>query len=149
MRLNIDCIRDIMLWAESITTPTQFAVYVDTDTVDKLKDFLYVSANEVPVPNLQQKELLAKYSNETLIYHLRYCIEAKLLTEVSTANSGATITIQDLTPLGHDFIGNIRKEENFSPVKSIAEKAGIETLNSIIDIGKELAKIAITKALMG
>lgn len=149
MKLNIDCVRDVMLWAEAITTPTQLAIYVDTDTVDKVKDDIYVSADEIPVPNSQQKELLAKYTNETLVYHLRYCIEAELLTENAAVSDGTTIAILDLTPLGHDFIGNIRKEENFSPVKSIAEKAGVETVNSIIDIGKEVAKIAITKALMG
>lgn len=149
MKLNIDCVRDIMLWAEAITTPTQLAIYVDTDTVDKVKDCLYVSDDEIPVPDSQQKELLAKYTNETLVYHLRYCIEAKLLTEYAAVSDGTIIAILDLTPLGHDFIGNIRKEENFSPVKSIAEKAGVETVNSIIDIGKEVAKIAITKALMG
>nr|DAL15538.1 MAG TPA_asm: Flagellin, PadR, transcription factor, DNA.8A [Caudoviricetes sp.] len=149
MKLNIDCVRDIMLWAESITTPTRLAAYVDIDTVDKVKDNLYVSDEEIPVPDSQQKELLSKYSNETLVYHLRYCIEAKLLTEYPAVSDGTTIVILDLTPSGHDFIGNIRKEENFSPVKSIAEKAGVETVNSIIDIGKEVAKIAITKALMG
>lgn len=149
MKLNIDCVRNIMLWAESITTPTKLAIYVDTDTVDKVKDNLYISDDEIPVPDSQQKELLAKYTNETLVYHLRYCIEAKLLTECDAISDGTITAILDLTPLGHDFIGNIRKEENFSPVKSIAEKAGVETVNSIIDIGKEVAKIAITKALMG
>ena len=36
MKLNIDCVRDVMLWAEDITTPTQPAIYVDTDTVKTL-----------------------------------------------------------------------------------------------------------------
>lgn len=39
--------------------------------------------------------------------------------------------------------------QNYSPAKAIAKKAGVETVNAFIDIGKEVAKIAIAKALMG
>lgn len=33
MRLNFDCVRAIMLWAEELTTPTQPAVYVNIDSL--------------------------------------------------------------------------------------------------------------------
>lgn len=148
MKLNIDCVRDIMLWAEAITTPTKLASYVNTDAVASDDGFLYINADETPVPDSEQKKLLEKYNNETLVYHLHYCIEAKLLTEFDSPD-GNIIIIKDLTPLGHDFIGNIREEQNYSPVKAIAKKAGITTINALIDIGKEVAKIAITKTLMG
>lgn len=148
MRLNIDCVRDIMLWVEAITTPTQLASYVNTDAVDSDDGFLYINADDRPMPNAAQKKLLEKYSNETLVYHLHYCIEAKLLTEFDSPD-GNIIVIKDLTPLGHDFIGNIREVQNYSPAKAIAKKAGVETVNAFIDIGKEVAKIAIAKALMG
>ena len=146
MKLNIDCVRDIMLWAESITTPTQLASYVNTDAVDSDDGFLYINDDDRPMPNAEQKELLEKYSNETLVYHLHYCIEAKLLTEFDSPD-GNIIVIKDLTPLGHDFIGNIREAQNYSPAKAIAKKAGVETVNAFIDIGKEVAKFAIVTAL--
>lgn len=146
MKLNIDCVRDIMLWAEAITTPTQLASYVNTDAVASDDGFLYINPDETPVPDSEQEKLLEKYSNETLVYHLHYCIEAKLLTKFDSPD-GNIIIIKDLTPLGHDFIGNICEEQNYSPAKAIAKKAGIETVNAFIDIGKEVAKFAIITAL--
>ena len=68
MKLNIDCVRDVMLWVEAITTPTQLASYVNTDAVDSDDGFLYINADDRPMPNAAQKKLLEKYSNETLVY---------------------------------------------------------------------------------
>lgn len=51
MKLNIDCVRDVMLWVEAITTPTQLASYVNTDAVDSDDGFLYINADDRPMPN--------------------------------------------------------------------------------------------------
>ena len=135
MKLNIDCVRDVMLWAEDITTPTQPAIYVDTDTVKTLSA-IYLSESEIPTPNQEQLQLLSKYSNEELVYHLRYCITDAII-------------IKDLTPLGHDFIANVREEENYNSLKSKAKRAGVESVKALITIGEEVAASAITKVLTG
>ena len=145
MKLNIDCVRDIMLWAESITTPTKPAVYVDTDMVKSLS-VMYLSESEIPVPNEDQKNLLNKYSNEQLVYHLRYCVADNLLIE-NSANLQGTIIIEDLTPSGHEFMANVREEENYNSIKSKAKRAGIESVKALVTIGEEVAASAISKVL--
>lgn len=146
MKLNIDCVRDIMLWVEAITTPTQLASYVNTDAVDSDDGFLYINADDKPKPNAEQKELLKKYSNETLIYHIRYCIEAKLLTEFDSSD-GNVIVIKDLTPLGHDFIGNIRHDPVFQKVKTVLNLLGVKTLESATQASSLVVTEIIKKAI--
>lgn len=63
--------------------------------------------------------------------------------------SADTIIIQDLTPLGHDFIANVREEENYNSLKSKAKRAGVESVKALITIGEEVAASAITKVLTG
>ncbi len=146
MKLNIDCVRDVMLWAEAITTPTQLASYVNTDAVDSDDGFLYINADDRPMPNAAQKKLLEKYSNETLVYHLHYCIEAKLLTEFDSPD-GNIIFIKDLTPLGHDFIGNIRHDPVFQKVKTVLNLLGVKSLEAATQASSLVVTEIIKKAI--
>lgn len=146
MKLNIDCVRDVMLWVEAITTPTQLASYVNTDAVDSDDGFLYINADDRPMPNAAQKNLLEKYSNETLVYHLHYCIEAKLLTEFDSPD-GNIIVIKDLTPLGHDFIGNIRHDPVFQKVKTVLNLLGVKSLEAATQASSLVVTEIIKKAI--
>lgn len=132
MRLNIDCVRDIMLWAESITTPTKPAVYVDTDMVSSLSA-MYLSESEMPVPDEEQKNLLNKYNNEQLVYHLQYCVDAALL-KPADISSAERIVIKNLTPLGHDFIANIRHDAVFEKTKAVMHNLGVESLKAAVQV---------------
>lgn len=146
MKLNIYCVRDVMLWVEAITTPTQLASYVNTDAVDSDDGFLYINADDRPMPNAAQKKLLEKYSNETLVYHLHYCIEAKLLTEFDSPD-GNIIVIKDLTPLGHDFIGNIRHDPVFQKVKTVLNLLGVKSLEAATQASSLVVTEIIKKAI--
>lgn len=146
MKLNIDCVRDIMLWVEAISTPTQLASYVNTDAVDSDDGFLYINADDRPMPNAAQKKLLEKYSNETLVYHLHYCIEAKLLAEFDSPD-GNIIVIKDLTPLGHDFIGNIRHDPVFQKVKTVLNLLGVKSLEAATQASSLVVTEIIKKAI--
>lgn len=145
MRLNIDCIRDIMLWAEEITTPTRFATYLDVDLVEKTK-FIYQDEFNLPKPNELQLKLLGSHKNEVLVYHLNYCINAGLLIQF---DSGVTnsITISDLTPLGHEFLGNIRHKNIFDKTKTTINKVGVETLPAIMQVASSLTSELIKSAI--
>lgn len=144
MRLNMDCIRDILLWVESITTPTKYAKYLNTELAAQCA-FLY---DEVPRPTPSQKILTEKYENEVIVYHLNYCFESGLLKPLPY-NDNPFIGIQDLTPLGHELLSNIRNEENFNIVKQSAKKIGIESVKSFIDIAKSVSAEIITKSITG
>ena len=132
MRLNIDCVRDVILWAEHLTSPTRKAIYVNTDIVKELA-FMYAAENELPSPSAEQLELLNKYTNEQLVYHIRYCLDAKLLRE-ATGSTAEIIAIDDLTPQGHEFIANIRSDTVFNKTKSVLKKLGIESLQGAVQI---------------
>lgn len=133
MRLNYDCIRDIMLWAEEITSPNRFAVYVDTDSVQR-NSFMYLNESEMPVPNKPQQELLSKYSNEVIVYHLRYCLKAKFLE--GSYQDSITYKIDDLTPAGHQFLADIRSNTVFNKTKEIGKKLGIESIHGFARIAE-------------
>ena len=81
-----------------------------------------------------------------LVYHLRYCIADGLLTE-NTLTSVDKIVIQDLTPSRHDFMANVREEENYNFIKSKAKRAGVESVKALVTIGEEVAASAISKVL--
>lgn len=154
MRLDIDCVRDIMLWAEALTTSTQLARYVDIDMVQTVGTDYFLDESNIPVPDIYQKELLAKYSNETLVYHIQYCVEAELLVRNETISDAMVIFIQNLTPAGHDFMADIRKDKNFEAIKSVCKLIGVEsvkacatvasqnTLQNVGDIMSALQKVA-------
>lgn len=148
MKLDIDCVRDIMIWVEETTTPTHFAVYVNVDLLDGQGDFLYPNPECMPRPNEQQQKLLKKYSNEVLVYHLNYCVEAELLA-LANSSDGISITIRDLTPKGHDFIGNIRHGPVFQKTKDVLETLGVKTLDAAVQVSalvvSELIKSTIFK----
>lgn len=146
MRLNMDCIRDIMLWVESITTPVKYACYVDTDMVEALQ-YIYLDESDKPTPSAEQKQLSIKYSNEVLVYHLNYCIEAGLLKK-DNASTRERILIKDLTPKGHNFIGNIRQDSVYQKVKKVLDLLGVKTLDATAETATLVVSELIKKAIL-
>lgn len=137
MRLNIGCVRDILLCVENITTPNKPALFLDVDTIKKTK-FIFLNPEDIPTPKEYQKELMNKYSNEELIYHINYCLKAALI-ETSDYPIDSYIVIQDLTPKGHSFIENIREDTNFNKVVSIAKNAAKSiTLEAVVEIASKV-----------
>lgn len=132
MKLDFDCVRDIMLWAEELTTPNRCAVYLDIDAMNITNRLFGDSAN--PQPNEFQQRLLKKYSNEMLVYHIRYCLKAGFLEGNPYDNMGITIT--DLTPEGHKFMADIRSDTIFNKTKEIGKKLGIESLRGMARIAE-------------
>lgn len=145
MKLNLDCVRDIMLWAEGITTPTKPAIYVDVDAVERIQ-FMYLRESAIPQPDKEQKELLSKYPNDVLVYHLNYCINARLLCQVSGQDSHLLV-IQDLTPEGHKFVANIRSPKVFSLVKKVLKMLGLDSLDAASYISQAVVIEIIKKGV--
>ncbi len=128
MRLNMDCIRDILLCIEEHTGLRQYCNFID----------LGLSASAIFVdeeiePKDYQKKLLEKYSNDILIYHLNYCAETNLI-DLAEIGDQYNIIISDLTPSGHEFLANIRKDTVWNNVKEVSRKVGTDSLPAIIQI---------------
>lgn len=103
MKLNLDCIRDILL------------------TVEKCRygETLYVSKLE---------KLLTDYYNEDIRYNCLKLYEAGYINAVCVHVDNSALPyiheIIDISYPGHEFLANIRKEENWTKTKEIGAKIG-------------------------
>ena len=107
MKLNPDCLRDIMLLVED-----RISVETAVENPNGLRKFSYVS-----IPCLVRL-LSGRYSREEIIYHVVQLSESGYLkTDFSFATSEMfgyfyLNTIYHITPKGHDFIANIGLGKN-------------------------------------
>ncbi|MCL1987287.1 MAG: DUF2513 domain-containing protein [Firmicutes bacterium] len=117
MRLNHDCLRDVLLQVES----NAFGVKL------KIKDL----AKSLP-----------QYSENDLTYTCIKLKEAGFL-EVKSAVTYGTFTpvvieIADLTFNGHEFLATIRNENIWNQVKQTAKKVGDLTLPMLMKVATEI-----------
>jgi len=143
MRLNLDCVRDILLCVEDNTGYRRCAVFVDADHVERISRQLGCEA-----PSIQpyQQELMEKYSNQEIMYHFQYCISADLIE--TDGNFGTQkFLVADLTPKGHETISNLRSPKVFKLTKKIAEQLGIRSLEGICKIASSIVSEIIQSHL--
>ncbi|MYU81542.1 DUF2513 domain-containing protein [Ligilactobacillus salivarius] len=124
MRLNPDCIRDILLVVEEKSSFSNFVWFED----------------------LKNSNLVEKYDFETIFYHIRQSFEAGLLLDVKRF-AGGNFYIKDLSPKGHEFLANIRKDNNWSKTKEIANKVGSFSLKTLITIASNVVTSSINHHL--
>lgn len=126
MKLNIDCLRDIMLYIENrpVNTSTTLGALVDA---------------------------LPKYSEDDVYYCCIKLNEAGFL-DVKTAplmlSHGPGIkSIHEITFYGHEFLENIRTDDNWSKIKNVAGKLGTYSLQMISSIATEIITSKISRFL--
>ena len=126
MKLNPDCVRDLLLCVEDVTGPyTKFVYNVHNMTHDRLKN----------------------YSHEEILYHVNQCSMSELIIGVKTYDAGEFIHIADLSPKGHEFIANIRSNTNWEKTKSTALKVGSNSLSTIVQIAAAVIAQALNHQL--
>lgn len=111
MRLNPDCIRDILLEVECLPDNKHF----------------YRFDPESCQCNLPQYEYLE------VTYHLRQCDLCGYLYQPSFFVDNTCI-VMDLTPKGHEFLANIREQSIWNKTKDIAKKVGCNSLATLSEI---------------
>lgn len=124
MKLNPDCIRDILLTVEENTSYGKFMSY-DTDT---------------------EYGRLKPYSDEEVMYHVKQCELSSLITKVTYYMGGGCL-IHDLSPKGHEFIANIRTDTNWNKTKEVAKKVGSYSLDTLTKIASEVIASVISSTL--
>lgn len=124
MKLNPDCIRDILLVIEEKSTFSNFVWFED----------------------LQKSNLSQKYDLETILYHVRQASESGLLLDVNSF-AGGNFYIKDLSPKGHEFLADIRKDTNWAKTKEIASKVGSFSLKSLVSIAANVISSSINQHL--
>lgn len=116
MKLNPDCIRDILLFLENETTHNC----------------------KVKVKSYNLTESLASYDFQELLYHIRQCdLDGFLLGVEPLGNKG--YLIKDVTPKAHEFLGNIHDDTKWNTVKAHAKASGTYTLKTIFETSVMLA----------
>jgi hypothetical protein len=119
MKLNPDCVHDILLSVEEICTSDRGMNYNG-------------GSNDNP-------KLLNKYSCEEIIYHVQLCEKYGLILNVNYRKDDSVhILIKDLSPQGHTFIANVRKDDVWNETKSIAEKVGSLSLPTLAQISDNI-----------
>ena len=118
MKLNPDCIRDILITVEANTDFNHIYTYL---------------ASELP-----NEHYLSKYSNDEVIYHISQCDKSNLIENVNYFDAGDMITISDLSPEGQEFLNNIREDTNWHKTKEVAGKIGSFSLNMLSQIATNI-----------
>ena len=112
MKLNPDCVRDILMRIEEITDATTGFEYPD-----------------------DCDDLLKKYSDNELRYHICQCDMSGFFTSCKEDMTG-TIEIIDLHPKGHELIAKIRDNNNWGKVKkglSVVRDYSLSALSAIAE----------------
>ncbi|MBA4699191.1 MAG: DUF2513 domain-containing protein [Ruminococcus sp.] len=127
MKLNPDCIRDILFEIEDITT------------FDTCFDYFHDSPPE--------SGLLSKYEPDEIVYHIRQCNLYGLLYKTDWDMQG-NVSVQDLSPSGHDFIANVRSDSIWNDVKTVSTKVGSKSVNALTQIATGVVT-ALIKSQLG
>lgn len=117
MKLNPDCIRDILLYVEN-----------NTD----LEHPLSLDPHQIP-------DELSPYSGAEIMYHIKQAELSGLLLVPSWYLDGGCL-IRYLLPEGHQFLSDIREDSNWNKTKDIAKSVGSNSLDAI----KQIATGVIT-----
>lgn len=124
MRIDNDCVRDILLIIEKNSTHE--------------KPCSFHSANK-------NKPELEKYDIDKILYHLRYLQMANYIYVPDEYKKYyKNDYISDLTPTGHEFLNTIRSPKIWAETKKLSEKAGAFSLKIISAIAEGVARGAIS-----
>ena len=134
MKLNMDCVRAVMLCAEEYTDYNHYCYFISYQK-NNVNDFLL---DDPETPPAYQLELEKTYDNDDLFYAVEYCVKSGFV-ETLFSKDTYRIPISRITPDGHRFLENIRSDTNWEKVKSVAKKAGSFSADVIIEIAKNVA----------
>ena len=127
MKLNPDCIRDILFSVEELSGPNSLITSEQLSNTKFLKD---------------------KYSEDEILYHIKQLDWAGyIVTPSKNKTLDGIYFINDLSPVGHEFITDIRNDTNWNKIKTISKNTGTETLKSLKTIAEGVISSAIKSSL--
>lgn len=109
MRLNPDCIRDILISFK--------------DKIDLSIPYIVNEAN--------CKDICDKYSSKELCYHVRQCLYHDFITGTDKGNC---IEVKGISPVGHDFLSYFYDEKDWIEINKIATEIGTHSLEALKQI---------------
>lgn len=143
MKLNPDCVRDLMLFCEEHT-------YIKTEEIGRCTaaryHVLYVDSMRLVPP-------LNKYDAGSLIYHVIQLSESGYLATdfrfdpVENFRHNTLPAIYYVTPKGHEFIASIVGKAQWDKTSKILRSLGSVSLTVIETVSKGIASAAIDQIL--
>ena len=136
MKLNLDCVRDILLFLEK-----QNNVNLSEDG----------EISWVPVRIEDLFEGLNKYNRREVFYAVHNMEQAGLL-DCSTEYADDSLDycfINYITFEGHEFLEGVRGNKRWASVKKVAEKVGVFSFQVLASIAQSMAKAGINAVLSG
>lgn len=143
MKLNPDCIRDLMLYFEEQTK------LVSTGS---LMFFGVVSANTIQQGSAFSDDL-KQYSPEERVYHVIQLSDSGYIATNYRFDPEHNFTklpipsVYYVTPKEHEFIASIRKPESWAKTSSILKKLGTLSLSIIESVSKGITEAAINASI--
>ncbi len=139
----MDCVRDVLICIEENTGLRKYCFFVDSGLADAAK-----WTNDVTEPPAYQLPLLQKYGNDTLIYHVHYCLDSGLAIRTSDKDE-YKIHVADLSPNGHEFLAKIRDKNQWAAVKSGLSAVRNYSLSAISSVAEGITSAAISSYFAG
>jgi hypothetical protein len=124
MRLNPDCIRDILITVEENT-----GYHKKMDCQD-----------------LSIYPLFTRYEHDEVCYHFKQCETAGLIEKIQWY-LGGSFSVTDLTYSGHEFLSNIRDDTTWNSVKEKSKSIGSQSLTALMQIASNLITQIISSRL--
>jgi len=130
MKIDHDCVRDILIWLEENQRMESSYGGSLTGRTN------YIMSTEIA-------HSITGHQKEDIFYSIKQMIDCGLLNAISMGADGAGwYRIVDITPYGHEFLGNIRNPENWTKAKSFATKIGAVTIDALCKIaGSMIAEL--------
>ena len=124
MKLNYDCIRDVLLTIEEIPN----------------------RKDELILANFKSYKKLSKYNEDEIQYNALKLLQEKYVigSKITGNNTTTVLSLSDLTWSGHELLNNIRSETVFNQTKEkIIKSVGSASLT----IFQQLASAIVLKTL--
>ena len=121
MQINNECVRDILFVIEEKST----------------------FKHPCRMIGIKNYPALVKYEDDVLQYHLRYLFIKKLIFRPDEHDDFG----YDLTPDGHEFISNVRDDNNWKKIKSVSSSIGFASLKVVSAIAEGVATAGINQQL--
>ena len=124
MKMNIDCIRDIL------------SFIVNTQTVDDDLSIVPIQVNDI-----YDSEKLKNHSKQEIFYSLILLKEGGYILCTSSSYSNVVVLFEviRITYKGHTFYESIREQTVWEQAKSAAKQVGNHTLEFIESIAHDIA----------
>lgn len=143
MKLDPDCVRDLMLFCEEHT-------YIKTEEIGRYTVARY---HVLYVDSMRLTPSLNKYDVGSLIYHIIQLSESGYLATdfrfdpVENFRHNELPAIYYVTPKGHEFIATISEKAQWEKTSKILRSFGSVSLAVIETISKGIASAAIEQII--